>query len=95
MLEPAEPGRGWTVAGRGAVAIAAMLGAGRLAGAGELAAVGAIVPLTALMLMAGRRARRAVLPGGWSELAGGISRGSPTCPACACPIAASTTGCAP
>ena len=40
-----------------------------------LAAVAAIVPLTALMLLAGRVADELVLPGGWSELAGGISRG--------------------
>ena len=53
-----------------------MLGAGRLEGRRRtLAAVAAIVPLTALMLLAGRVADELLLPGGWSELAGGISRG--------------------
>jgi transglutaminase-like putative cysteine protease len=76
MLEPAEPDRGWTVLGVGLLAIAAMLGAGRLEGRWRIvAAVGALVPLTALMLMAGRVPDELLLPGGWSELAGGISRG--------------------
>jgi transglutaminase-like putative cysteine protease len=53
-----------------------MLGAGRLQGRRRtVVAVAAIVPLAALMLMAGRVADELVLPGGWSELAGGISRG--------------------
>ena len=76
MLEPAEPNRGWMVVAVGIVAVAAMLGAGRLEGRWRhIAAVGAIVPLTALMLLAGRVADELLLPGGWSELAGGISRG--------------------
>src|SRR5699024_1244400 len=76
MLEPAEPGRGWTVLFVGLLAIAAMLGAGRLEGrARTLVAVAAIGPLTAWMLMAGRVADELVLPGGWSELGAGISRG--------------------
>jgi transglutaminase-like putative cysteine protease len=76
MLEPAEPGRGWTVLFVGVFAVAAMLGAGRLAGRRRIVAAAlAIVPLTALMLMAGRVADELVLPGGWSELVGGISRG--------------------
>ncbi len=76
MLEPAEPGRGWTVLLVGIVAVAAMLGAGRLEGRMRIAAaVAAIVPLTALMLLAGRVADELVAPGGWSELAAGISRG--------------------
>jgi transglutaminase-like putative cysteine protease len=76
MLEPAEPGRGWTVLFVGILAVAAMLGAGRLEGRKRIVvAVVAIVPLTALMLMAGRVADELVLPSGWSELANGISRG--------------------
>ena len=49
-------------------------GGSRAAGA-RSRRVGAIVPLTALMLLAGRVADELLLPGGWSELAGGISRG--------------------
>ena len=76
MLEPAEPGRAWTVIGVGVVAVVAMLGAGRLEGRRRyVAAAAAIVPLAALMLMAGRIADELLMPGGWSELAGGISRG--------------------
>ena len=76
MLEPAEPGRGWTVVGVGLLAVAAMLAAGRLDGRRrQLAAVAAIVPLLALALLAGRVPDELLLPGGWSELAGGISRG--------------------
>ncbi|WP_028065110.1 transglutaminase family protein [Solirubrobacter soli] len=76
MLEPSEPGRGWTVLFVGILAVAAMLGAGRLEGRKRtLAAVVAIIPLTALMLMAGRVADELVVPSGWSELAAGISRG--------------------
>src|SRR5690349_5725748 len=76
MLEPSEPGRGWTVLFVGILAVAAMLGAGRLEGRKRtIAAIVAIVPLTALMLMAGRVADELLLPSGWSELAGGISRG--------------------
>jgi hypothetical protein len=76
MLEPAEPGRGWTVIGVGLLAAAALLGAGRLEGRKRHVVAGlAIVPLTALMLLAGRVADELIPPGGWSELAGGISRG--------------------
>ena len=76
MLEPAEPGRAWTVIGVGVLAVVAMLGAGRLEGRRRyVAAAAAIVPLAALMLMAGRIADELLMPGGWSELAGGISRG--------------------
>jgi transglutaminase-like putative cysteine protease len=76
MLEPAEANRGWTVVGVGVLAVAAMYGAGRLDGRRRvLAAVGSIVPLTALMLLAGRVPDELIPPGGWSELAGGISRG--------------------
>jgi MYXO-CTERM domain-containing protein len=76
MLEPAEPDRGWAVVGVGVLAVAAMLGAGRLEGRmRHVAAVAAIVPLAALMLLAGRVADELLTPGGWSELAGGISRG--------------------
>ena len=76
LLEPAEPGRGWAVVGVGVLAIAAMVAAGRLEGRTRtLAAVGAIVPLAALMLLAGRVPDELVLPGGWSELVGGVSRG--------------------
>jgi transglutaminase-like putative cysteine protease len=76
MLEPAEPNRGWMVVVVGVVAVAAMLGAGRLDGKRRyVAAVGAIVPLTALMLLAGRVADELLLPGGWGELSAGISRG--------------------
>ncbi len=76
MLEPAEPSRGWTVLLIGLLAAAAMLGAGRFSGwRRTLVAVAAIVPLVALMLMAGRVPDELLLPSGWSELAGGISRG--------------------
>ena len=76
MLEPAEPSRGWTVLLIGLLAAAAMLGAGRLSGwRRTLVAVAAIVPLSRFMLMAGRVADELLLPSGWSELAGGISRG--------------------
>ena len=76
MLEPAEPGRGWLVVGVGLAALGAMLAAGRLDGRRRaLAALAALVPLAALMLLAGRVADELVLPGGWSELAGGIGRG--------------------
>ena len=58
------------------LAIAALLGAGQLRGRWRvLAAVAALIPLTALMLMAGRVSDELVLPGGWSALADGISRG--------------------
>ena len=77
MLEPAEPERGWTVLGvgraRGRRDARRRAARGR-AGA-TLAAVAAIVPLPALMLLAGRVPDELLLPGGWSELAGGISRG--------------------
>ena len=87
MLEPAEPGRGWTVLFVGILAVAAMLGAGRLEGRRRtIAAVVAIVPLAALMLMAGRVADELVLPGGWSELAGGISRGISDLPGVRVPV---------
>lgn len=76
LLEPAEPGRGSAVVAVGLVAIAAMLGAARLRGRRRIvAAVAAIVPLAALMLVAGRVSDELVMPSGWSELAGGISRG--------------------
>ena len=76
LLEPPEPRRAWLALAVGLVAVAAMLGAGQLAGRRrQLAAAGALLPLTALMLMAGRVPDELVLPGGWSELAGGISRG--------------------
>ena len=89
LLEPPEPSRAWLAVVVGVLAVAAMLGAGQLAGRRRtLAALVALVPLTALMLMAGRASDEFVLPGGWSELAGGISRGISTCPACACRTAA-------
>ena len=76
MLEPAEPSRGWTVLLSGCSPQSAMLGAGRLSGwRRPLVAVAAIVPLIALMLMAGRVPDELLLPSGWSELSGGISRG--------------------
>jgi MYXO-CTERM domain-containing protein len=76
MLEPAEPDRGWVVLGVGLLAIAAMLGAGRLEGRRRgYTALAATVPLVALMLMAGRVADELLPPSGWDELVGGISRG--------------------
>ncbi len=76
MLEPSEPRRAWLAVAVGLLAIAALLGAGRLRGPKrQLVAVAALIPLAALMLMAGRVSDELVLPGGWSELAGGISRG--------------------
>ena len=77
MLEPAESGRGWTILLVGLFAAALMLGAGRLPTqrARTLAAVAALVPIFAAVLLAGRVADELLLPGGWSELAGGISRG--------------------
>ena len=76
MLEPSEPGRGWTVLPVGLLAAGAMLGAGRLEGRRrQLAAALALIPLFALTLLAGRVPDELLLPGGWSELAGGISRG--------------------
>ena len=76
LLEPREPNRAWLAVMVGVLAIAALLGAGQLRGHRRtLAAVVALIPLTALMLMAGRVSDELVLPGGWSELAGGISRG--------------------
>ncbi|MBE2315378.1 transglutaminase domain-containing protein [Solirubrobacter sp. CPCC 204708] len=76
LLEPAEPGRAWLVVLVGLAAAGAMLAAGRLgaARARTLAALGALVPIAALMLVAGRVADELVLPTGWTELAGGISR---------------------
>ena len=53
-----------------------MLAGGRLAGRRRwLAAIVALIPLFALTLLAGRVADELLLPTGWSELAGGISRG--------------------
>ena len=53
-----------------------MLGAGRLTGRRRHSPRSrALVPLVALMLLAGRVADELLLPTGWSELAGGISRG--------------------
>jgi transglutaminase-like putative cysteine protease len=76
MLEPSEPGRGWTVLLVGLLGAGAMLAAGRLERRRRmLAAALALIPLLALMLLAGRVANELVLPTGWSELAGGISRG--------------------
>ncbi|HET6547463.1 MAG TPA: transglutaminaseTgpA domain-containing protein [Solirubrobacter sp.] len=76
MLEPSEPGRGWTVWFVGLLAVVAMLLAGRLDGRRRvLVAVGAIVPLAALALLAGRVADELLFPSAWGELAGGISRG--------------------
>ena len=77
MLEPAEPGRGWTRDRRRRARGRSRCSApgGSRAARATLAAVAAIVPLTALMLLAGRIADELLLPGGWSELAGGISRG--------------------
>ncbi len=76
MLEPSEPGRAWLVVAVGLVAAGAMLAAGRLPTTKQrtLAAIGALIPIVALMLLAGRVADELVLPMGWSELAGGISR---------------------
>ena len=96
MLEPAEPGRGWAVVGVGVLAIARWWPpAGSRAEGGRSPPSGAILPLAALMLLAGRVPDELVLPGGWSELAGGISRGISDLPACACPTAGSTSGCGP
>lgn len=76
MLEPAEAGRAWLVVLVGIVAAGLMLGAGRLPATKQrtIAAVVALVPIAALMLLAGRVADELVLPTGWGELAGGISR---------------------
>jgi len=76
LLEPAEPGRGWLVVLVGLVAALLMLAAGRLptTRTRTLGAIAALVPIAALMLLAGRVADELVLPTGWSELAGGISR---------------------
>jgi transglutaminase-like putative cysteine protease len=76
LLEPAEPQRGWLLVVVALIAAGAMLAAGRLEGRSRvIAAVAALVPLTALVFLAGRVADELLLPGGWSELAGGISRG--------------------
>jgi transglutaminase-like putative cysteine protease len=76
LLEPAEPERGWLVVLVGLIAAGAMLAAGRLEGRRRVvAAVAALVPLTALVFLAGRVADELLMPDGWSELAGGISRG--------------------
>ncbi len=76
MLEPAEPGRGWLVLIVGLLGIAAMLGGGRLEGRRRvIVAGGSIIPLTALMLLAGRVADELLLPTGWEALAEGIGRG--------------------
>jgi transglutaminase-like putative cysteine protease len=76
MLEPAEPGRGWLIVLVGLLAVAAMLGAGRLEGRRRvLVAVVSIIPLAALMLLAGRVADELLLPTRWEQLAEGIGRG--------------------
>ena len=76
MLEPAEPGRGWLVVLVGLLAVAAMLGAGRLEGRRRvLVAVASLIPLAALMLLAGRVADELLLPTRWEPLAEGIGRG--------------------
>jgi len=76
MLEPSEPGRGWTVLLVGLIAAGTMIAIGRLPGRRRtVAAVVALVPLLGLTLLAGRIADELILPTGWSELAGGISRG--------------------
>ncbi len=61
MLEPAEPGRGWTalLVGTARDRGDARRRHGSMAAGVTLAAVGAIVPLTALMLLSGRVGRRA------------------------------------
>ena len=74
MLEPSEPRRAWLVVAVGLVAAGAMLAAGRRRRRSQLAAIAALIPMAALMLLAGRVADELVLPSGWSELAGGISR---------------------
>lgn len=76
LLEPAETGRGWLVVLVGLVAAGLMLAAGRLrtTKARTIGAIAALVPIAALMLLAGRVADELVLPTGWGELAGGISR---------------------
>jgi transglutaminase-like putative cysteine protease len=76
MLEPSEPGRGWTILLVGLIAAVAMLGAGRLQGRrAHVVAALSLLPLVALALLAGRVSDELLLPTGWSELAGGISRG--------------------
>ena len=76
MLEPAEPSRGWLVVLIGLMAVAAMLGAGRLEGRRRvLVAVASLIPLVALMLLAGRVADELLLPTRWEQLAEGIGRG--------------------
>ena len=76
MLEPAEPGRGWLVVLIGLLAVAAMLGAGRLEGRRRvLVAVASLIPLAALMLLAGRVADELLVPTRWEQLAEGIGRG--------------------
>jgi transglutaminase-like putative cysteine protease len=76
MLQPAEPNRGWMVVGVGALAMFAMLAAGRLPGRrATLAATLAVIPLVALGLLAGRVADELLRPSFWGTLTAGISRG--------------------
>ena len=97
MLEPSEPGRGWTVLLVGLLAAGAMLGrrpARRGAGARSPPSL-ALIPLFALTLLAGPRPRRAAAARRLERARRAASRAaSPTCRACACPTAASTSGCA-
>jgi hypothetical protein len=76
LLQPAEPMRGWAVVGVGLLAMAALLGAGRLDGRPRLLlALAALIPLVALMLLAGGIDAELLRPPRWGELTGGISRG--------------------
>jgi protein-glutamine gamma-glutamyltransferase len=76
LLEPAQPGRAWLLVGIAALAILAMLGAGRLHGAARpFVALAAIVPLAALAVRAGGVGWELLRPDRWGELSAGISRG--------------------
>ena len=77
MLEPAEPGRGWSVVGVALLAMFGLLLVGRIEGRARraLALVALLIPLLALMLLAGGARDELLLPANWSELANGISRG--------------------
>ena len=77
MLEPAEPGRGWSVVAVSLLAMFGLLLIGRVERRSRraLALVALIIPLLALMLLAGGARDELLLPSNWSELTSGISRG--------------------
>jgi transglutaminase-like putative cysteine protease len=76
MLAPTAGERAWYAVGTAALAMAGLLGAGRMTGALRWVALGAVtVAALALAFLAAGSADELLRPDRWDELAGGITRG--------------------